>query len=93
MSAALQLNGDAQTQEKPVVQIPKAGQPQVLTMEAKFVRAAYNNEGYVILGYQASNRSIGEDHSQQRGNRRRIGEQGTRPLHVRSNERDGLMHY
>ena len=30
-------------------------------MEAKFVRAAYNNEGYVILGYQASNRSIGEE--------------------------------
>ena len=23
------------------------------TMEGKFVRAAYNNEGYVILGYQA----------------------------------------
>jgi hypothetical protein len=29
-------------------------------MEGKFVRAAYNNEGYVILGYQASNRSVGE---------------------------------
>ena len=25
-------------------------------MEGKFVRASYNNEGYVILGYQASNR-------------------------------------
>ncbi len=30
-------------------------------MEAKFVRAAYNNEGYAILGYQASNRSVGEE--------------------------------
>jgi hypothetical protein len=30
-----------------------------MTMEGKFVRAAYNNEGYVILGYQVSNRSIG----------------------------------
>jgi hypothetical protein len=30
-------------------------------MEGKFVRAAYNNEGYVILGYQAANRSIGEE--------------------------------
>ena len=57
----LQTNGVAQTQEKPVVQIPNPGQPQVLTMEAKFVRAAYNNEGYVILGYQASNRSVGEE--------------------------------
>ena len=57
----LQTNGVAQTQEKPVVQIPNPGTPQILTMEGKFVRAAYNNEGYVILGYQASNRSIGEE--------------------------------
>jgi hypothetical protein len=32
-----------------------------MTMEAKFVRAAYNNEGYVIMGYQVNNRSIGEE--------------------------------
>jgi hypothetical protein len=51
----------AQKQEAPKVEIPKPGVPQVMTMEGKFVRAAYNNEGYVILGYQASNRSIGED--------------------------------
>ena len=53
-----------QAQEKPQlpVQIPNPGVPQAMTMEAKFVRAAYNNEGYVILGYQVSNRSIGEDH-------------------------------
>jgi hypothetical protein len=57
----LLTNGNAQTQEKPVVQIPKPGVPEILTMEAKFVRAAYNNEGYVILGYQASNRSVGEE--------------------------------
>jgi hypothetical protein len=43
------------------VQIPQPGVPQISTLEGKFVRAAYNNEGYVILGYQASNRSIGED--------------------------------
>jgi len=57
----LQTNGDAQTQEKPVVQIPQAGVPQIQTMEGKFVRASYNREGYVILGYQASNRSVGEE--------------------------------
>jgi len=57
----LQTKGDAQTQEKPVVQIPQAGVPQISTMEGKFVRASYNNEGYVILGYQASNRSVGEE--------------------------------
>ena len=55
-----QTTGDAQTQQKPVVQIPKPGVPQIMTMEAQFVRAAYNNEGYVILGYQVSNRSVGD---------------------------------
>jgi hypothetical protein len=55
----LQTAGDAQ--EKPVVQLPQPGVPQIITMEGKFVRASYNNEGYVILGYQASNRSIGEE--------------------------------
>jgi hypothetical protein len=50
-----------QTQERPQVQIPQPGVPQIMTMEGKFVRAAYNNEGYVILGYQPANRSIGED--------------------------------
>jgi len=51
-------------QEKPAVQAPKMpepGVPQVMTLEAKFVRASYNREGYVILGYQASNHSIGEE--------------------------------
>ena len=42
------------------MQIPQPGVPQIITMEGKFVRAAYNNEGYVILGYQATNRSVGE---------------------------------
>ena len=57
----LQTKGDAQAQEKPVFQVPQSGVPQIITMEGKFVRAAYNNEGYVILGYQLVNRSIGED--------------------------------
>ena len=57
----LQTKADAQSQEKPVVQIPQPGVPQIQTMEGKFVRAAYNNEAYVILGYQASNRSIGDE--------------------------------
>jgi hypothetical protein len=51
----------AQGQKPPVVQIPDPGVPEVLTMEAKFVRAAYNREGYVIMGYQVSNRSVGEE--------------------------------
>jgi len=58
---ALQVKGDARTQEKPVVQLPQPGVPQITTLEGKFVRVAYNTEGYVILGYQASNRSIGDE--------------------------------
>jgi hypothetical protein len=52
--------GDAGGQDKPKVAIPEPGVPEILTMEGRFVRAAYNNEAYVILGYQAANRSIGE---------------------------------
>jgi len=57
----LQTKGDAQAQEKPIVQLPQPGVPQITTMEGKFVRASYNNEAYVILGYQASNRSVGDE--------------------------------
>jgi hypothetical protein len=57
----LQIAGDTRSQDKPKVQIPQAGVPEVMTIEGKFVRAAYNREGYVILGYQASNRSVGQD--------------------------------
>jgi len=47
--------------QAPQVKIPDAGVPQVMTMEGKFVRAAYNNEGYVILGYQLANDLVGEE--------------------------------
>jgi len=43
------------------VQIPQPGVPQIMTLQANFVRAAYNNEGYVILGYQIANRTVGDE--------------------------------
>jgi hypothetical protein len=46
--------------DKPQVKIPEPGVPQIMTMEGRYVRAAYNNEGYAILGYQLANLSIGE---------------------------------
>jgi hypothetical protein len=52
---------NSQTQQPPSVAIPKPGVPEIMTMEGKFVRASYNNEGYVILGYQLANRSLGEE--------------------------------
>jgi hypothetical protein len=52
----------AQGQEqKPTVKIPEAGVPQIMTIEGLFVRAAYNNEGYVIIGYKTANMSVGDE--------------------------------
>jgi hypothetical protein len=51
----------AQDKQPPRIDIPKAGVPQVMTMEGNFVRAAYNNEGYAILGYKLANLSVGEE--------------------------------
>jgi hypothetical protein len=45
---------DAQAQEPPKVKIPEPGVPQIMTMEGKFVRASYDNEGYVIIGTNSS---------------------------------------
>ena len=43
------------------MQIPEPGVPQIMTMDGRYVRAAYNNEGYVILGYKLANLSVGEE--------------------------------
>ena len=56
-AASLQAGGPQQ----PAVQIPQPGVPEIMTLEGKFVRVAYNNEGYVILGYQIANRTVGDD--------------------------------
>jgi len=47
--------------QPPQVAIPQPGVPQIMTLEAKFVRVAYNTEGYVIMGYQIANRTIGDE--------------------------------
>ena len=51
----------ATAQEPPKVQIPEPGVPQIMTMEGRYVRIAYNNEGYVTLGYKLANLSVGEE--------------------------------
>lgn len=55
------ISGEVQAQEKPKVQIPEPGVPEIMTLEGSYVRAAYNNEGYVILGYRIVNESIGQE--------------------------------
>jgi hypothetical protein len=47
--------------QPPKVALPQPGVPQVMTIEGNFVRAAYNNEGYVILGYEPVQRSLDEE--------------------------------
>jgi hypothetical protein len=50
----------ALAQEPAKVKIPEPGVPQIMTMEGRYVRVAYNNEGYAILGYKLANLSVGE---------------------------------
>jgi hypothetical protein len=58
--APLSGSGDSSPQQ-PTVQIPKPGVSEIMTLEGLYVRAAYNNEGYAILGYRLANLSIGEE--------------------------------
>jgi hypothetical protein len=52
--------GDDDKKEAPQIKIPEPGVPQIMNIEGRYVRAAYNNEGYAILGYKAANLSVGE---------------------------------
>ena len=52
-------SGVALAQERPTT--PEPGVPEIFTLEGKFVRIAYNDEGYVSLGYQLANRSVGQE--------------------------------
>ena len=59
-SVAVMLAVGTLAQDKPQVNIPNPGVPQIMTMEGAYVRAAYNNEAYVILGYRTANESVGQ---------------------------------
>ncbi len=48
-------------QAPPVVNASATAEPETFTVHGKFVRAAHNDEGYVVLGYQPANRSIGSE--------------------------------
>ena len=61
VSLATLASVHATSQQQQPVQIPNPGVPQIMTLEGKFVRVAYNNEGYVIIGYQIANRTVGDD--------------------------------
>ena len=43
------------------VKKPEPTVPEIFTLTGQFVRVAYNNEGYVTLGYRVANDSVAED--------------------------------
>ncbi|HQR44489.1 MAG TPA: hypothetical protein PLB02_03120 [Thermoanaerobaculia bacterium] len=40
---------------------PQPTVPEIFSIEGQFVRVAYNNEGFVVLGYRVANASVGEE--------------------------------
>jgi hypothetical protein len=60
LAGAATLMATGQDKPRPQVQIPDPGVPEIMSIEGKFVRVAYNGEGYVVMGYQVANRSIGD---------------------------------
>jgi len=61
VAALCTVAGPGAQDQKPVVKLPQPGVPEIATIEGAFVRAAYNNEGYVILGYKTANMSVGDE--------------------------------
>jgi hypothetical protein len=61
LSPSVQPIGAQGQEQKPTVKIPEPGVPQIMTIEGLFVRAAYNNEGYAIIGYKTANMSVGDE--------------------------------
>ncbi len=43
------------------VKMPVATVPQIFSLQGEFVRVAYNNEGFVTIGYRVANGSVGEE--------------------------------
>jgi hypothetical protein len=58
--AVLLVSGRPGAQQTPA-RVPQPGVPQIMTLEGEFIRIAYNNEGYVSLGYRVANESLGQE--------------------------------
>ena len=51
----------AVTAQEPVPEAPQPTVPGIFTLQGEFTRIAYNNEGWVTLGYREANNSQGQD--------------------------------
>ena len=58
---ALLVLGAGQIGAQEKVKAPKVEVPEVFTITGEFVRIAYNNEGWVTLGYRVANDSQGDE--------------------------------
>jgi hypothetical protein len=51
----------APAQDTPQVVAPKPTVPEIFTLMGQYVRVAYNNQGFVTMGYRNAQQSIGEE--------------------------------
>jgi hypothetical protein len=61
VGCTLLLGGWAPAVAQTEVVAPKPTVPEVFTLMGQFVRVAYNNQGFVTLGYQMAQRAVGEE--------------------------------
>ena len=59
--STLLIAGPQSGQQKPQVKIPDPKNDQIMSLEDQYVRVAYNNEGYAILGYRVTNELVGKE--------------------------------
>ena len=59
--APLAMAAPAPTQapDPPAFAIPEPGVPEVISVKGKFIRVAYNDEGFVVVGFMSPNRALG----------------------------------
>jgi hypothetical protein len=61
MSFVVLSVGAAVAGAQPQVKAPQPTVPEIFTLMGQYVRVAYNNEGFVTLGYRAAQQSVGEE--------------------------------
>lgn len=59
--STLLIAGPQSGQQKPQVKLPDPQNAQITTLEDQYVRVAYNNEGYVIMGYRLTQGLVGKE--------------------------------
>jgi len=60
-AVVLAVSVTAQQSQKPQYPVPNPNNNQITTLEDQYVRVAYNNEGYAIMGYRLTQGLVGKD--------------------------------